>query len=168
MCDDAVNYHRRFYVQHFLKRKGSFWFSAEPVLRNYEKQIKLCCSKKIPPIHTKHNSALNAQSLTLLIWWVLKYQKRKNVNWFVLLVFYIAYLKLLGNNNAYNIPTMCIIISQLIWNLSMKNGKHHQSAGYVPETCLSVLYVLCNVISPTVITVTEFMTSEHFEKTALV
>lgn len=51
--------------------------------------------------------------------------------------------------------------------LSMKNGKH-QSAGYVPETCLSVLYILSNAISPPVITVIEFMTSEQFEKTALV
>lgn len=51
--------------------------------------------------------------------------------------------------------------------LSMRDGKH-QHAGYVPETCLSVLHVLSNVISLTVIILIEFMTSEHFEKTALV
>lgn len=40
-------------------------------------------------------------------------------------------------------PNLCEI-------LSMKNGKC-QSAGYVPETCLSVLYVFSNGISSTVI-----------------
>lgn len=63
---------------------------------------------------------------------------------------------------------LCVLLyPNLLEILSMKNGEH-QSAGYVPETCLSVLYVLSHVKSPTVIIVIEFMTSEQFEKTALV
>lgn len=50
--------------------------------------------------------------------------------------------------------------------MNIKNDKH-QSAGHVPETCWSVSFVLCNVISPTVIILIYYMTYTQFEEVAL-